>query len=112
MKKYTNEQRIEAIEQLTRAGVNQSSQIYAVLRKVSASGNSRQVSYFVVKDNNLFNITFAVGVLSSQPLTTSGDIAVKITGCGMDMCFEALYNVGNVENIADFRELAQTYRMI
>lgn len=65
--------------------------IYTVLRKVSKSGMSREISLFAVKDGKIISLDGPVSVLLGYKL---GDQGIKVSGCGMDMGFHTVYSLG------------------
>ena len=67
--------------------------IYTVLRRRSASGMSRSISLVVVRDGSIWDITyFAARALDHKVDQKNG--GVKVSGCGMDMGFHLVYELG------------------
>lgn len=66
--------------------------IYMVLRKVSALGTSRNISFFIVDDGELQNLDWRIGQALDLKLAEHGGL--KINGCGQDMGFATVYNLG------------------
>lgn len=61
---------------------------YTILRHVSASGMSRDISVKVIdKDGDLVDISFSVAKLIGWTLRQKSYNAVRVQGCGMDMGF-------------------------
>lgn len=58
--------------------------VYALTRHTSASGMSRVISFFAVKDNNLEDITYLMGDLLGYKQDKK-HWGLKVNGCGMDM---------------------------
>jgi hypothetical protein len=69
-------------------------EIRTVLRHVTASGMSRDISVFYVKDNQILNITYYAGNALGWKLTERyGSRAIRVGGCGMDMGFHLVYTL-------------------
>ena len=62
--------------------------VYAVVRNVSKSGMSRQMDFYVIKDNELRYITGHVATILDLRRSDRG---VRVTGVGMDMAFATTY---------------------
>lgn len=103
---YTNtkEQINDALETL-RGLLNPGDTVYAIVRSVARSGMSRRIDFYcrqdgASKDSDLRWLTpfmVRVGVMdqSYSSWAGKGDTAgARIDGCGMDMCFEAVYRLG------------------
>ena len=65
--------------------------VYSVLRHVSASGMSRNIDFYVIKDNQPLFITGSIASLLDMKRAKQG---LTVTGCGMDMGFSVVYNLG------------------
>jgi hypothetical protein len=63
--------------------------VYCILRSVSRSGMQRQISLCVATDG-MRNIDSLAADLMGYPV----DKGIKVTGCGMDMGFHLVYNLG------------------
>lgn len=73
--------------------------VYTMLRKVSASGMSRQISLFIVRDGAILPITGRVADVLGYKTTDKnpgGNWAIRVDGAGMDMGFHLVYNLGRV----------------
>lgn len=80
----------EAIERL-RAFVKPGDTVYTVLRSVSKSGMSREISLHTIKDGDITWIAGMVArALDYRVGTRDG---IKVSGCGMDMGFHLVYNL-------------------
>ena len=67
-------------------------EIRTVLRHVTASGMSRDISLFYVKNNQIVNITYYAGLaLGWRLVERNGSRAVRVGGAGMDMGFHLVY---------------------
>lgn len=90
--RYTKKEREEGLARL-REMLNPGDEIKCILRSVSRSGMSRVISFYVVKDGDLCGLDYAIASTLGYPLAKDG---VKVGGCGMDMGFAVVYNVGRV----------------
>lgn len=71
--------------------------IFTVIRSVAPSGMSRTMSLYLVKDNNLMNITYyAAHALEWRLVEVNGSRVMRVGGCGMDMGFHAVYTLSSV----------------
>ena len=68
--------------------------VYTTLRHVSKSGMSRNISLVIVKGGELRDITFLAAVAMNDTLASGNYNAIKVGGCGMDMGFSLVYNLG------------------
>lgn len=66
--------------------------VFCVLRSVSSSGMSRSISLYIVHKGELRNID----VLASDAtgISLAKDRGIRMQGCGMDMGFSLVYNLG------------------
>ena len=84
----------EAIERL-RSMMDVGNTIYTVLRHVSSSGMTRYIDLYVIKDNRPLRITWSAAQALGWPYDRKRE-ALKVTGCGMDMGFHAVYTLSRV----------------
>lgn len=110
MTKYTQQEKNEAIEILRNCGVNDLTTIWANLMSVSSTGMRRNLRFYVVQDGTILNITWSIAALSGNRFNNKGNLV--ISSCGMDMAFASIYNIGNIDELADFRDLAQNHRKL
>ena len=55
------------------------------------------MSLYIVKDNRLVNITYYAAHALEWPLTDkNGSRVMRVSGCGMDMGFHAVYTLASV----------------
>ena len=87
----SKEQRAEAIAQI-RKYVSEGSTIYTVLRHVSASGMSRRIDLYTIRDNRPVFLTGYVGAILGMSRRRDKD-GLTVSGCGMDMGFHVVYNL-------------------
>jgi hypothetical protein len=81
---------------LPTAGMN----VYTKVNSVSRSGMSRRISLYVVVDGEIRDITWHVARAFGESTKQRGeyvqDAGLHVGGCGMDMCFATVYNLGRV----------------
>lgn len=65
------------------------SKIYAIVRGVSRSGMSRRLSFFMIMDGELRNITHVVAQCIGHTLNEH-ELSFRVSGCGMDMIAHTL----------------------
>jgi hypothetical protein len=71
--------------------------VYTILRHVSDSGLTRNISLKVVQDNNIYDITYSTALaLGDKIADFHGYNTIKVSGCGMDMGFHLVYNLSSV----------------
>lgn len=67
--------------------------VYTIVRHVSASGMMRVIDLYVFRDNEPRRITWAACEATGATYNRKHD-GMRMDGCGMDMCFAAVYNLG------------------
>lgn len=65
--------------------------VYTVLYHVSRTGMSRRIKLYTIVDNKPIDITYRVAFILDRKFNDDGTIT--ITGTGMDVGFEAVYNL-------------------
>lgn len=71
--------------------------VYCNINSVSRSGMSRNISLYAIRPAKrgekaqLADITYAASEIMGWTLSEGG---LKVSGCGMDMCFHTVYNLG------------------
>lgn len=71
--------------------INKGDTIYTVLRSVSATGMSRRIDLYVIKDNKPSFLTGYVASVMGKKMHRNGGIVQK--GCGMDMGWHLVGNL-------------------
>lgn len=84
--------RQQAIEYLKET-VKPGDTIYVILRNVSKSGMSRLIDLYLIKNSRPFRITWNAARTLQVPYDRRRE-ALRIGGCGTDVAFEAVYNLG------------------
>lgn len=70
---------------------------YTVLRHVSQSGMSRDISVKTVEDGQIRDITYTVAeALGEKIRYKNGHGVIRVGGCGMDMGFHLVYSLSSV----------------
>lgn len=88
----------ESVEKL-RELIPVGAEVHSIIRSVSASGMSRNISFFVVdpKDNRITNVTWHMArALRTKPREWHGHWVIYKHGVGMDMAFATVYDLGIV----------------
>ena len=80
---------LDVLETLLKPGTT----VYTSLRHVSASGMTRWIDVFVSDGGTIRNITGHVCDAADMTYCTRRH-SLKIGGCGMDMGFQVVYNLG------------------
>ena len=62
--------------------------IYGIVRKVSASGMSRDIDLYIIQDNRPIYLTGYASIILGYSM--SKDRGMKVKGCGMDMVFHCV----------------------
>ena len=71
--------------------------IYTILRHVSDSGMSRDISLLYVKGKEIYHLNYSVArALGDRLVSRNGSDAIRVNGCGMDMGFHLVYNLSSV----------------
>lgn len=70
--------------------------VYHVCKQVSRSGMSRQITFFIAdKDKKIVCIDWEISHACGYTRDKNNG-ALKVSGCGMDMGFSVVYNLGRV----------------
>lgn len=65
--------------------------VLTVLRNVSRSGMSRRIDLYTIHKGEMTYLSHAAAVVMGDSRPTDG---IKVGGCGMDMGFHIVYNLG------------------
>ena len=68
--------------------------IFCTLRSVSSSGMSRRISFHSIVGDELRSLDYLMSHALRYKQSSSGGLVVS--GCGMDMAFSVVYNLGAV----------------
>lgn len=67
--------------------------VFCVLRHVSASGMRRRISFFVMRKGDARYLDYSIGKILDLKRPDNKD-GLVVDGCGMDMGFHVVYNLG------------------
>lgn len=71
--------------------------IYTIMRHVSSSGMSRDISLVYIKNNEPYHINYSASLaLGDRLVSRNGHDAIRVNGCGMDMGFHLVYSLSSV----------------
>lgn len=104
MTRYSKTQIEEAKTRLTAAdgyALKPGDTIYSTVTHVARSGMSRSIRFFVMLDNRPHEITWAIARAAGYSMDDKNG-GLKTSGCGMDMCFNTVYNLGRILNPKGF----------
>ena len=72
-------------------------EIRTVLRHVTASGMSRDISLVIAQGEEIIDITYyAAHAMGDKVKESKGHRVIKVNGAGMDMGFHLVYNLSSV----------------
>ena len=92
-KEQIKQEKTKALRELKR--LCKGRRIYARVNCVSRSGMSREITFRVLKNNRLWNITGLIQKVTNYSWGRSWD-GIRVSGCGMDMIFDTLYVVNSI----------------
>ena len=84
-----------AINELRRILEQGNRKVYCVLRHVSASGMMRRISFYSIAKNEPLCLDWYIEQATGYRRDKKGR-GLRIGGCGMDMGFSVVYNLGGV----------------
>ncbi len=96
--KYTKEEQEESIATLKKM-LKPGDSVYSIVRTVARSGMSRTIDFYIIakddytKKPRLFYLSYHIA--RALGYSRSDDGALKVSGCGMDMCFHVVYSLGS-----------------
>jgi hypothetical protein len=99
MSKRAQEQldRDYAKEHLLTHYLKEGDKVYTILRHVSASGMSRDISLVIAHGNEIIDITYyAAHAMGDKISESKGHRSIRVNGAGMDMGFHLVYNLSSV----------------
>jgi hypothetical protein len=86
----------EAIDWL-RERIKPGDTVYCILRHVSSSGMTRDISTHIVIEGEVVPISTRVAdAVGYRTREVMGSYAIRVGGCGMDMGFSIVYELGRV----------------
>ena len=93
MPRATKQEKTEALADLRKI-LQPGDKIFTRLNHVSASGMTRWLDLFVIRDNEPLRLTWFAAAATDHIYCDSRE-SLKIEGCGMDMGFSAVYSLGH-----------------
>src|SRR3990167_7127820 len=91
--KYSKSEIEESLTKL-REWIKPGDTVYTVLRHVSRSGMSRNISVVLIDGDAMLHPNHAVACVTGSTLVRGGmNDAIKMGGCGMDMGFALVYDL-------------------
>ena len=95
----TKEEKEEKIKFLKKILKKADNKVYGVVKHVSSSGMSRDIDFFIFtyedKKIKKYWISYILAGLLNYPFNDNRE-SLKVSGCGMDMIFSVVYNLGSV----------------
>jgi len=86
-----------AIERLTDHYLAPNDTVYTLIRYVSSSGMSRDISLFIAQGGEIIDITYyAAYAMGWRLVERNGQRAIRVQGAGMDMGFHTVYTLASV----------------
>ena len=83
----------EAVDCLRRR-IRQGDKVYGKVVRVSSSGMSRDISFYIVENGKIEDVTWWMGrALDIRPASRGWEFGIHVSGCGTDMVFETIYNL-------------------
>jgi hypothetical protein len=92
--KYTVDEVKEAKEKLSEY-LHPGDKVYTILRQVSRSGMSRHISTVIATKEGMYDITYLVARVIGEK-RDQHDGGIVVSGAGMDMGFEIVYNLSRI----------------
>lgn len=83
--------RLQSIEKV-KAMLEGVDTVYGIVRHVSASGMSRDIDLYIIKDNRPVYLTGYASTILGYPMAKNR--GMKVGGCGMDMVFHCVDSLG------------------
>ena len=84
----------EAVKTLQEWGVVEGTTIYAKVVRVSASGMSRHIRLYFLKDGEILDISYWSAKALQWGYAGDGyNEGIRVSGCGMDMMFHTVYSL-------------------
>jgi hypothetical protein len=86
-----------AIEHLLTHYLKEGDKVYTILRHVSTSGMSRDISLVIAQGDEIIDVTYyAAHAMGEKVSESKGHRVIRVNGCGMDMGFHLVYNLSSV----------------
>ncbi len=89
----TKTEKTEAISQLRKL-VKPGRTVYGIIRHVSSSGMTRNIDFYVIHKGEPYFLTYYIGKALGYRHDYRGRGGLVVQGCGMDMVFSVVYDLG------------------
>ena len=89
--RYTNKEKSKSRQTLLEL-LKPGDTVYTVLKHVSRSGMMRHIQLKIVRDGDICDITYHAARAMGDSIAKDGGI--RVAGCGMDMGFALIYDLG------------------
>lgn len=93
--KQAKDDAIQGLRRLVRPGAT----VYGIVRSVSKSGMSRDISFLVIDDGEVFYLNWGLSNALGLPFVRGYHDAVKVRGAGMDMIYHVVDNLSHALGI-------------
>ena len=89
--RYSNKEKSESRQTLLEL-LKPGDTVYTMLKHVSRSGMMRHIQLKIVRDQDICDITYHAACVLGDSIAKDGGI--RVSGCGMDMGFALVYDLG------------------
>ncbi len=97
--KYTKQEKEDLIKELIKLLDKAERKVYGIVKNVSRSGMNRDIDFYCLTYENgqikKHWLSYKIAGLLDYPFNDNRE-TVKVNGCGMDMVFSVVYNLGSV----------------
>ncbi len=97
--KYTKEEKEQQIKDLKKLLNKANRKVFCIVKNVSSSGMNRDIDFyaFIYEKGEIQKhwLSYRIAGLLDYPFNDNRE-CVKVNGCGMDMCFSVVYNLGSL----------------
>lgn len=91
MSNYEKEAAIRELKKKLKPGDD----VYTIVRHVARSGMSRSIDLYIARKREIISITWLVSKALEENIDRNHG-GIRIAGCGMDMGFALVYDMGRV----------------
>jgi len=85
----TRQEAITKLQEILKPGDT----VYSVVRHVSQSGRTRVIDFYIFQDNKPLYLSGYIAAALDMKRANKGHWGIKVSGCGMDMCFHVVYSL-------------------
>lgn len=90
---YSQQAQAEAIQNLRAHRIKPGETVYTIVRHVALSGMSRVIDCYIMRKNKPVWIGYNVARVLGYKWNSDKN-GMIVSGCGMDMCFSVVYDLG------------------